>query len=55
MTTKSIKKAPGEKDYGIVIEALIARILKRRKSVQKTDLSKLLSIELKVDARQPSV
>lgn len=35
------------RDYGIIIEAYIAKILKKRKSLQKTDLMKLLHGELK--------
>jgi hypothetical protein len=39
----------------VVVEALIARILKRRKWVQRTDLTKLLSGELRVDHKQPNI
>ena len=42
LTAKTQKKHV-EKDYVFIIEAHITRILKRRKSVQKTDLSKLLT------------
>lgn len=45
MTNKQKKTL--ERDYGIIVEAYITRILKKRKSVQKTDLLKLLSNELK--------
>lgn len=51
---KKLKKSI-EKDYGIVVEALIARILKRRKSVQKTDLAKLLAGEVRTDFHQPTI
>lgn len=53
--TKSQKKIQVEKDYSSAIEALIARILKRRKSVQKTDLAKLLSVEVMVDNYHPGM
>lgn len=38
-----------------MLEFYLARILKRRKSVQKTDLARLISNELKPEARVPSV
>lgn len=53
-STKKQKKA-AERDYVVVIEAYIARILKRRKSVQKTDIAKILSQELKVGAHQATM
>jgi hypothetical protein len=40
---RKLPKKSGERDYGIIVEACISRILKKKKSVQKTDLSKLLN------------
>lgn len=44
-----------ERDHVIIVESYISRILKRKKSVQKTDLAKLMSAEMRVDTRLPSM
>ena len=41
------QKKPLTRDRGIIVEAHIAKILKRKKAVQKTDLSKLLEDQIK--------
>lgn len=52
MLTK--QKKPLVRDRSIIIEAYIARILKRKKSVQKTDLARLLGSEMKGNVPNPT-
>ena len=52
MLTK--QKKPLVRDKSIIIEAYIARILKRKKAVQKTDLSRLLGSEMKDNIPNPT-